>query len=132
MKAEDYIFLSSADSSFINDLYGRYLEDPQQIDGSWQKFFASLQDDARNLLQEQRGPSWSQKKAVSPEKPTDAFKMGAAVSPGPRATVVNTDAQATARDSIRALMLIRSYRVGTFGSGLGSSILETDGTPSGT
>ena len=111
MKPEDYIFLSSADSSFINDLYGRYLEDPQQIDGSWQKFFASLQDDARNLLREQQGPSWSQKKAVSPEKSTHAPKMGPAVSHDLRADIVNVDVKAAARDSIRALMLIRSYRV---------------------
>lgn len=111
MKPEDYIFLSSVDSSFINDLYSRYLENPQQIDQSWQDFFASLQEDARALLRDQQGPSWSPPKKPSIEKSSSVSKTGSAVSVTALRTNSDSDIQAAARDSIRALMLIRSYRV---------------------
>ena len=92
-------FLTGANAGFIAELYARFLEDPNAVDESWRKFFAELGDDAAAALAELRGPSWGQPAPrLIPE----------------RAASREIDAQAlrhAAIDSIRALNLIRAYRV---------------------
>ena len=46
---EETSFLYGANSDFIEDLYSRYLGDPQSVDPSWQNFFAGLGDLVRAL-----------------------------------------------------------------------------------
>src|SRR6202048_1273156 len=92
-------FLTDANAGFIAELYARFLEDPNAVDESWRKFFAELGDDAATALAELRGPSWGQPAPrLIPE----------------RAAPRETDGEAlhhAAIDSIRALNLIRAYRV---------------------
>ena len=93
-------FLTGANAGFIAELYARYLEDPAALDESWRCFFAELNDDNSAVFAELRGPSWG-------ERAPRVIKDGAAA-----ATAIDGEAlrQATS-DSIRALQLIRSYRV---------------------
>jgi 2-oxoglutarate dehydrogenase E1 component len=93
-------FLTGANAGFIAELYTRFLEDPGAVDESWRRFFSEMDDDVSAVLTELRGPSWG--------------------NPAPRivtngaAPAKEIDAQALRRataDSIRALQLIRSYRV---------------------
>ncbi len=58
-KLEQNSFLFGANATFIAELYGRYLDDPGSIDSSWTGFFAELDDDARAVLDDLRGASWS-------------------------------------------------------------------------
>jgi 2-oxoglutarate dehydrogenase E1 component len=90
-------FLTGANAGFIADLYARFLEDPGSVDESWRRFFSEIGDDASAALGELRGPTWA--------RPPAAVADGAAA-------VLDADAlrQATS-DSIRALQLIRAYRV---------------------
>ena len=93
-------FLTAANAGFIAELYTRFLEDPDSVDESWRRFFSDLKDDLPAVLAELRGPSWT--------KPVPwAIGNGAVAA---AATDTETLRRATA-DSIRALQLIRAYRV---------------------
>ena len=88
-------FLSGANAGFIADLYARFLRDPDSVDESWRGFFGEIGENGAGEL---RAPVW--------EKPAAHSGNGAA-APGP-----DTDALRRATsDSIRALQLIRAYRV---------------------
>src|SRR5437763_8123563 len=95
-------FLSGANAEFIAELYARYLDDPNAIDPSWRRFFAERADDAAAIRGERNGPPWAGPlpPIVAPEATAPAWS---AVDEGA--------VQQAAIDSIRALNLIRSYRV---------------------
>src|ERR1700736_1356712 len=95
-------FLSGANAEFIAELYTRYLDDPASVDESWRRFFAEFGDDAAAFRAERAGPSWSR-----PLPSLLAPETAAPESPAADAGAI----QQAAFDSIRALNLIRSYRV---------------------
>ena len=99
--------LSGANAPYIGDLYLRYLDDPASVDPGWASFFSSLADDAGQVRSEVRGASWA------PHLP--AFGNGAeAASVTDRmisAGVSTSDTRAAILDSVRALMIIRVFRV---------------------
>jgi 2-oxoglutarate dehydrogenase E1 component len=92
-------FLTGANAGFIADLYARFLDDPEAVDESWRHFFAEIGEDGSAALAE-----WS---APTGDKPP-ALSAGNGAAPA----VLDAAAlhQATS-DSIRALQLIRAYRV---------------------
>ena len=90
-------FLSGANAGFIADLYARFLDDPASVDESWRRFFAELGEDAAAGLGELRAPPWA------PTTP----QAGSTPRPAPG---IDSLRRATT-DSIRALQLIRAYRV---------------------
>src|SRR5205085_12642198 len=94
-------FLSGANAEFIAELYARYLDDPNAVDPSWRRFFADMADDATAIRAERNGPPWA--------RPLPPIEMPEAPSPTP--AVDGGAVQQAAIDSIRALNLIRSYRV---------------------
>src|SRR5882724_6528920 len=107
MQAIDPTILSGPNAPFIAELYARYVEDPGAVDTSWQRFFAELQDDGRSVLQDLRGASWA------PRRPVVIVNgNGAAAAPAVAPGLSGVEAmKAAAKDSIRARMLIRAYRV---------------------
>jgi 2-oxoglutarate dehydrogenase E1 component len=110
MTAEfDVNFLAGGDGAYVAELYARYLRDKTAIDPSWSAFFTGLGDDEHSLLAELNGPSWA-KKPLNGEANLDAKANGHAVNGAAPALGVEQLKMAV-RDSIRALMLIRSYRV---------------------
>jgi len=97
-------FLSGADGDYVAELYARYLQDKTAVDPSWARFFEELGDDERSVLSELHGPSWIE----------DARAGGIGVAPrtnGAPAQASRDQIETAVRDSIRALMLIRAYRV---------------------
>ena len=100
-------FLNGANAPYIVELYCRYVEDPNSVDPSWASFFADLADDARAVLAEGRGALWAPGDSglLARGGATTADRAGAA------ALLDAVDARRSAQDSIRALMLIRLYRV---------------------
>jgi 2-oxoglutarate dehydrogenase E1 component len=107
MQSIDPTILSGPNAPFIAELYARYIEDPAAVDPSWQRFFAELQDDGRSVLQDLRGASWA------PRRPVVIVNgNGAAAAPVVAPGLSGVEAmKAAAKDSIRARMLIRAYRV---------------------
>ncbi len=102
-------FLTGSNAIYLAELYGKYLDNPVDVDPSWHQFFAELEADGRAVLDDLRGASWS---------PADGGVIGrrdgnggiAIAEAPPRATDRAAARQATV-DSIRALMMIRAYRV---------------------
>src|SRR5271170_5505425 len=93
-------FLTGANTGFIAELYARFLENPQTVDESWRRFFSEMNDDVSGVLTEVRGPSWGKR---------EPSIIGNGAS-GARETDEEALRRATT-DSIRALQLIRAYRV---------------------
>ena len=89
-------------AAVIADLYTKFLADPSSVDEGWKSFFGDLEDDARNLLTGMNGV------AASAATPAAASVANGVVSEG---TFTAADVRAATLDSIRALMLIRAYRV---------------------
>ena len=97
-------FLTGSNAVFIAELYAQYLENPTSVDESWQHFFQNVGDNEQDVLKEVTGASWADKtvQIIGLPDPEAALKKA---KPG----------QASSREdtirSIRALMLIRAYRV---------------------
>jgi len=101
----------AANSTFIEELYERYLQNPQSVDASWRDFFRDASNGS--ATQTQRMASWAQVKSqvigaidALDEKPVAKDKDKKA-APG----VNLTDIEKYAHDSIRAIMMVRAYRV---------------------
>jgi len=110
MASEQSSFLYSANADFIAELFKRYAENPASVDPSWQEFFTGLNDDARSMLEELRGASWAPSKADKIVGYVDADTKKAVVAKNGAVAGVPV-AQSAILDSIRAIMLIRVYRV---------------------
>ncbi len=112
MQPDPTSFLHGNNGAFLADLYTRYLEDPGSVDPQWAKFFAELrEDDLEAAKREMRGPSWA------PRRPSiigNGEEAAAKATPGNGAVAGEAtleQVRAATLDSIRALMLIRAYRV---------------------
>jgi 2-oxoglutarate dehydrogenase E1 component len=106
-------FLSGPNAPFIEELYGKYVESPSSVDPSWRKFFSELQDETETVLHDIRGASWAPRSRSveigNGHEDTYTNGNGAAVATGPAPAV--KDLTSASRDSLRAMMLIRAYRV---------------------
>ncbi len=111
MTSEQSSFLYSANADFIAELFQRYSQNPTSVDASWQDFFSGLNADARSMLEELRGASWAPAKTdriIGNDNEPSAKKVASVVTPAAPAGAVS---QSAILDSIRAIMLIRVYRV---------------------
>ncbi len=113
-------FLFSGNQVYVAELYERYMDDPGSVDHRWQDFFASLEDDAKDLLGERRGASWAPSDAGvlnqgELETLSDQLAAGhqtqAMMVPQAQMVPSGRQVREATLDSIRALMLIRAYRV---------------------
>src|ERR1700679_1103789 len=111
-------FLSGTNAAFLEGLYGQYLADPQSVDEAWRPYFEELGEAGLTPPQLGRGPAWQRDKRASlPEdETTQALSggLGAATKPAAKKTDKPVDGEsvrATALDSIRAIQLVRAYRV---------------------
>jgi 2-oxoglutarate dehydrogenase E1 component len=117
-------FLYGGNAAYIEDLHARYEADPKAVDAQWQSFFASLKDDARDVAENARGPSW-RRPGWPPLERGDliaAFEGGfveagqkvgariAAQAQGRGVELSAAEIERATRDSVRALMLVRAYR----------------------
>jgi 2-oxoglutarate dehydrogenase E1 component len=107
---EESSFLASANSAFVEELYARYAKDPSSVAPQWRDFFHGLEDEAPQVLKAMRGASWAPRKTrvvgcpeVEAPAPRKANGAGAGYSAD--------ELRSATVDSIRALMLIRAYRV---------------------
>ena len=100
-------FLSRSNSVFVEQLYARYLKNPASVDPSWQAYFDELGDDVDDVTAALQGASWAPTHTVAPTLDLiDGDEMPAATS-----GIDAEAARSATLDSVRALMLIRAYRV---------------------
>src|ERR1700709_2218647 len=118
-------FLQGANATNIDELYARYEKDPASVDPEWQEFFKSLKDTPADILKNADGPSWERNNwPLSPRDDlTSALDgnwaevekvVGANIAAKVEAkgTIPGAaDVHQATRDSVRALMLIRAYRM---------------------
>jgi len=124
-------FLQGTNATYIDDIYARYEKDPASVDPEWQEFFKSLKDSPADVQKNAEGPSWGRQNwPLTPQDElTSALdgnwaeveklvgaKLAAKAQPkGPAqargAEVTAADLHQATRDSVRALMLIRAYRM---------------------
>ena len=118
-------FLHGSNTGYIEDLYAQYKQDPSSVDSEWQDFFSKLNDQKDDVLREADGPSWGRSDWPHHEKSDliSAFdsdwgdseeKLQKKIEVKSQQNGANLsvgDMQLATRDSIRALMMIRAYRV---------------------
>jgi 2-oxoglutarate dehydrogenase E1 component len=100
---EQTAFLYGGNSAFIEDLYGRYLEDPAAVDLSWRAYFDELGPETRALFQRSQA-------ALQPRGEESRREL----LPIAGAEVVDLGGERARRliiDHLRVVMLIRAYRV---------------------
>ena len=90
---------SGANAAFLGEQYARWATDPSSVDSSFGDLFAAMNDEARAVLEDATGASWAPH-VVEP------------ITPRPAEAAPSTEQiRAATIASLRALMLIRSYRV---------------------
>jgi 2-oxoglutarate dehydrogenase E1 component len=122
-------FLDGANADYVDQLQARYAADPNSVDAQWAEFFRALGDSERDAKRAAAGPSWARTDwppapaddltaALTGEWPAapakDTRAAGQKIAAKAAEAGVNlTEAQLQRAviDSIRALMIIRAYRI---------------------
>ena len=123
-------FLSGMNSSYIDDLYEKFSNDPNSIQESWREFFFGLAESKSLIQKESSGATWSPnnlknitngnldyyekflpdinitqiKNKIFEEKIADNKK-------NLNIKIDNESIETSTKDSVRAIMMIRAYRI---------------------
>ena len=121
-------FLQGANAEYVEQLYARFASDPGAVDATWAAFFRSLGDAENDVRREAKGATWERPdwppmpadeltSALTGEWPIAAQEMKGAgdkirAKAADMGVVVSDDqVKQAVLDSIRALMIIRAYRI---------------------
>jgi 2-oxoglutarate dehydrogenase E1 component len=118
-------FLYGGNAAYLEEMYARYQENPGSVDESWQIFFAGLKDDRQDVLREARGAPWKRKdwpvaangelvSALDGDWAAVEAHVGDRIKAGAQkrgVEVSEDEVQQATRDSVRALMMIRAFRM---------------------
>ena len=118
-------FLYGGNAAYLEDLEARYEQNPSSVDEGWRSFFAALKEEKGNAVKNAKGASWKQpgwpvpmngelvaaldgnwievEKAVGQKIKTEAQPRGIELT--------SEQVQQATRDSVKALMMIRAYRM---------------------
>ncbi|APX90208.1 2-oxoglutarate dehydrogenase E1 component [Brevirhabdus pacifica] len=119
-------FLQGHNAEYIEQLHARYAEDPNAVDEAWQQFFRQMGDTEVDAKREAAGPSWARRDW--PPQPDDELThaldgqwageeqkhAGEKIRAKAQAAGVSVSDEAVRRavlDSVRAIMIIRAYRI---------------------
>lgn len=107
---EQTSFLWGANAPFIEDLYGRYLDDAGSVDSSWRSYFDELGNETRDLFVKTRDAAQA--------RPGGFSAGGSALAPvattvggAPVVSLSDERTKRLIRDHLRLVMLIRAFRV---------------------
>ena len=120
-------FLYGANSAYIEALQAKYERDPLSVEPGWRDFFAALGDDSASVEKTAKGASWRNPNWPQPlkgdlinaldgdwpgtEKAVAEKLRAKAVETAVSAPVSEDEIRRATRDSVRALMMIRAYRM---------------------
>ena len=54
-------FLDGGNAAYIEELYARFVKDPNSVDATWRGFFGKLGDAAADVSKNAEGPSWGRR-----------------------------------------------------------------------
>ncbi|CAN1598579.1 SucA 2-oxoglutarate dehydrogenase complex, dehydrogenase (E1) component, and related enzymes [Candidatus Pelagibacterales bacterium] len=117
-------FLSGTNSSYIEKLYAKYVENPASIPDSWRQFFEGLGDQKDNIIENQ-GPSWAPsnikyisngdldvyEKYLPKNLNGNSIKEKIVEKNRTLSSDEKFDVERSTIDSVRAIMMIRVYRI---------------------
>ncbi len=117
-------FLYGGNAGYVDELYARFEDDPDSVDGEWRAFFQSLRDEPGDVRRNAHGPSWARPdwpalprdeltSALDGQWAPEAKALGAKIAARAQRSgleVTPADLQQAARDAVRARLLIRAYR----------------------
>ena len=123
---EQTSFLHGVNAAYIEDLYSRFQNNPGSVTSDWRAFFNEMKERKETVIADAQGPSWKRSDWPEPvngelvtalagdwaetaERQIEEKISEKAQAEGVELTPAET--MKAVRDSIRALMLIRSYRV---------------------
>ncbi len=118
-------FLQGHNAEYIEQLHAKYTQDPASIDPEWATFFADLAEDITEVQAEAAGPSWARRdwppapnddltSALDGQWSQDPAENAAKIKNTAAAVGVqltDNQVQRAVLDSMRALMIIRAYRI---------------------
>ena len=111
-------YLDGANAAYLEQMQARYAANPNSVDASWQAYFKALGEDAGNAQKIAAGPSWKRNDWPQEAGGDLVEALGGAASAELKAGIQKTrptasadEVEQAARDSIRALMLVRAYRI---------------------
>ncbi|MGI8569620.1 MAG: 2-oxoglutarate dehydrogenase E1 component, partial [Methylocella sp.] len=117
-------FLDGANAAYVEQLQDSYLRDPASLDLSWREFFTQMKDDSATIAKGAQGPRWKRPgwPAAAADELVSALdgnwteaetRIGAKLEAkaGEGALLSPGELQRATRDSVRALMMIRAYRM---------------------
>jgi 2-oxoglutarate dehydrogenase E1 component len=118
-------FLDGANADYIDQLAARHAADPASVDAGWAEYFRQINDSEATTRAAAAGPSWARKDwppqpqddltaAMTGEWPIEAKAAGKKIAEKAAAAGVNLSDEQIQRavlDSIRAIMIIRAYRI---------------------
>ncbi|WP_278923233.1 2-oxoglutarate dehydrogenase E1 component [Pseudophaeobacter profundi] len=120
-------FMQGHNAEYLEQLYAQYAKDPNAVDAAWAEFFRQMGDAEPDVTAEAAGPSWARPDwppapnddltaALTGEWPAPAEAKAAGKKIVEKAAKVGVEVsdeqvQRAVLDSIRALMLIRAYRI---------------------
>ncbi|WP_170772553.1 2-oxoglutarate dehydrogenase E1 component [Ruegeria lacuscaerulensis] len=119
-------FMQGHNAEYLEQLYAQYTRDPNAVDAAWAEFFRAMGDASPDVQREAEGPSWA--RADWPPMPADdltgaltgewaeidAKAAGKKIKDkaADKGVAVSEDQiKRAVLDSLRALMLIRAYRI---------------------
>jgi 2-oxoglutarate dehydrogenase E1 component len=117
----DSQYLDGANAAYLEQMQARYAADPTSVDASWRAYFDNLGETKDNAQKVAEGPSW--KRADWPKDNNGEWTSALTGDWGPSEDVLATKIEAKSpaasagdvlkatKDSLRALKLIRSYRI---------------------
>ncbi len=125
-------FLYGGNAAFVEDLYGRYAADPASVPADWRAYFDAYHEAPAAISGAAQEPSWARKPtpAARPDWMSALDGLWPAAAPGAspkvakaveakvekalvdKAPGVSAEAvRAATLDSVRAIMMIRAYRI---------------------
>ena len=114
-------FLYGGNAAFVEDLYAKWAVDPNSVDASWRAFFSSLQDRTEEVKAAAGKRAWTKAgvpaarpdwlSAIDGLWPAVEAKVGAKVAERAAPTASAESVRAATLDSLRAIMMIRAYRM---------------------
>ena len=104
-------FLSKSNSSFIEEMYLRFIEKDPTLSESWKDYFKSLDEDLTLVAKEIEGPTWQpNRKEININNEEYKKEFGKTVE-SLSLDINDQNSEQSKADSIKAIALIRAYRI---------------------
>ncbi|MEO1406510.1 MAG: 2-oxoglutarate dehydrogenase E1 component, partial [Pseudomonadota bacterium] len=117
----DTAFLYGGNAVWIEQMQAAYAKNPNSVPDSWREFFQSLADNTSDATRNAEGASWKRDSWPEPDNKDEVAAFDgnwAIVEPKLESKIKqaqpaasDADVAQAVKDSIRALMMIRAYRM---------------------